>query len=178
MASTCGSTLSLMDAGVPIKAPVAGIAMGLVVESEEKFAILTDIAGVEDGSGDMDFKVAGTKDGVTALQLDVKTLKLTPPILKAALEQAKRARLEILKVMLEAIGEPRKSLSAYAPKIKTIKINKEKIGELIGPGGRVIRSLMAETGAQIDVEEDGTVSISGLTEESVDGALKRVEDLT
>lgn len=177
MASTCGSTLSLMDAGVPIAAPVAGIAMGLVVENEKKFVILTDIAGIEDGSGDMDFKVAGTKDGITALQLDVKTTKLTPSILSEALKQAKEARLNILEAMMKVINKPREFLSVYAPKIKSLKIPQDKIGELIGPGGRVIRSLMAETGAQIEVEDDGTISVAGTTDDSVLSAVTRIEQL-
>ena len=178
MASTCGSTLSLMDAGVPITAPVAGIAMGLVVESEKKFAVLTDIAGIEDGAGDMDFKVAGTKEGVTALQLDVKTTKLTPSILSEALKQAKKARLEIMEAMTKVIDKPRESLSVYAPRIKSLKIPQDKIGELIGPGGRMIRSLIAETGAQIEVEDDGTVNITGTSDESVLLAVSRIEQLT
>jgi len=178
MASTCGSTLSLMDAGVPITAPVAGIAMGLVVESDKKFAVLTDIAGIEDGAGDMDFKVAGTKEGVTALQLDVKTTKLTPSILSEALKQAKKARLEIMEAMTKVIDKPRESLSVYAPRIKSLKIPQDKIGELIGPGGRMIRSLIAETGAQIEVEDDGTVNITGTSDESVLLAVSRIEQLT
>lgn len=177
MASTCGSTLSLMDAGVPISDPVGGIAMGVIVESDKKFAVLTDIAGIEDGAGDMDFKVAGTKNGVTALQLDVKTLKLTTHILSEALKQAKKARFEILDAMLKVIDKPRESLSVYAPKIKSFKIPQDKIGELIGPGGRVIRSLIAQTGAQIEVEDDGTVSITGTTDESLQEAVSRVEQL-
>jgi polyribonucleotide nucleotidyltransferase len=177
-ASVCGSTLSLMDAGVPIKAPVAGIAMGLIVESEKKFSVLTDIIGLEDANGDMDFKVAGTKDGITALQLDVKTLQLTLPILEKALAQAKVARMTIMKVLTDAIAEPRPVVSTYAPKIKVLKINTEKIGELIGPGGKMIRKIIAETGALIDVEDDGTVNISGMTAEEVDAAVKRVEALT
>lgn len=178
MASTCGSTLSLMDAGVPIKAPVAGIAMGLVVESEKKFVVLTDITGLEDGNGDMDFKVAGTKDGITALQLDVKTQSLTVKILKDALTQAKTAREKILDVITTTIAEPRKTVSTHAPKIKTIKINPEKIGELIGPGGKMIKSIIAETGAQVDVEDDGTVNVSGITDEEVNAAYAKVEAIT
>ncbi len=178
MASVCGSTLSLMDAGVPISAPISGIAMGLVVESETKFTILTDIVGLEDGNGDMDFKVAGSKDGITALQLDVKTLNLTPSILEKALEQAKKARLKVLEVMKGAISTPKESVSKYAPKIKVIQINPEKIGELIGPGGKTIRRIIAETGAQIDVDEDGKVHISGIQEEQLKGAISQVESLT
>ncbi len=178
MASTCGSTLALMDAGVPIKAPVSGIAMGLVVENEKNFTVLTDIAGIEDGAGDMDFKVAGTESGITALQLDVKTLKLVPSILSFALAQAKKARGQILEKMLAVIAAPRKDISIYAPKIKTIKIPQDKIGYLIGPGGRIIRGLIADTGAQIEVEEDGTVNISSTDLDSVEKAILRVEELT
>lgn len=178
MASTCGSTLSLMDAGVPIKSPVAGIAMGLIVEDEKNYKVLTDIVGLEDGNGDMDFKVAGTKTGVTALQLDVKTLLLTPTILKDAFSQAKEAREKILSVMLKEIKEPRKSLSKYAPKIKTITIPADKIGELIGPGGKTIKKLMADTETQIDVDDDGVVNISGDDEAKVGEAITWVEGLT
>ncbi|MFV1917195.1 MAG: polyribonucleotide nucleotidyltransferase [Patescibacteria group bacterium] len=178
MASTCSSTLSLMDAGVPIKGVVAGIAMGLFIESSTKFVILTDIVGLEDGNGDMDFKVAGTNKGVTALQLDVKTLRLTLPILKKAISQAKDARFKILKVMEAAISKPRDSVSKYAPKIKVIKIPQDKIGDVIGPGGRTIRSIIAESGAQVDVEDDGAVSISATTDEGLNSAVSRVEALT
>lgn len=174
MASTCGSTLSLMDAGVPIKSPVGGIAMGLVVENEKEFAVLTDIMGLEDFNGDMDFKVAGTKDGITALQLDVKTLQLTLPILEKAIAQAKVARMEVLDLINKTIDGPRKSVSTHAPKIKMVKIPVEKIGEVIGPGGKVIKALIAETGAMIDVEDDGTVSISAVSEEAVDAAVAKV----
>jgi polyribonucleotide nucleotidyltransferase len=177
MASVCGSTLSLMDAGVPIKNPVAGIAMGLVIEDAKKFTVLTDIVGIEDGNGDMDFKIAGTEDGITALQLDVKTLSLDIKILAAALEEAKAARLSILKVMKDAIGEPRAKVSTYAPKIKVIKIPVEKIGEVIGPGGKMIKHIIAETGAQVDVEDDGSVNITGITDEEVTKAASMVEGL-
>lgn len=176
MAAVCGSTLSLMDAGVPIKAPVAGIAVGLVVEGK-KVVVLTDIIGIEDGSGDMDFKIAGTASGITALQMDVKTLKLTLPILKKALEQAKKARLEILKVIEKTISSPREGVSKYAPKIKVIKVPQDKIGEVIGPGGRVIKAIIAETGAQVDVEDDGRVNISGTTIEEVQNAFAKIEAL-
>lgn len=178
MASTCGSTLALMDAGVPIKAPVSGIAMGLVVENEKNFVVLTDIAGIEDGAGDMDFKVAGTELGITALQLDVKTSKLVPSILSAALVQAKVAREEILKKMLLVISAPRESISVYAPKIRMIKIPQEKIGELIGPGGRVIRNIISETGAQVEVEGDGTVSIISSDLEAIEKAALKIRSLT
>lgn len=175
MASTCGSTLALMDAGVPIKSPVAGIAMGLVIENEKEFGILTDIVGMEDGNGDMDFKVAGTKDGITALQLDVKTLKLTLPILKKALEAGKKARLEILDVMQKAIETPREKVSEYAPTIKRIEIDKEKIGELIGPGGKTIKAIIATTGADVDVDDEGVVFVSSTDEKQVDEAIKQVQ---
>jgi polyribonucleotide nucleotidyltransferase len=178
MASTCGSTLSLMDAGVPITAPVSGIAMGLVIGDEKNYTILTDIMGLEDFDGDMDFKVAGTKNGITALQLDVKTLNFTLPILKEALEQAKKARLKVLESMLATIAKPRAKLSIYAPKIKMIKIPVEKIGEIIGPGGKTIKGLIAETGAQIDIEDDGSVNISGVEEESVDKAIEKIQLMT
>lgn len=174
MAATCGSTLSLMDAGVPIKAPIAGIAMGLVMEDAERYTVLTDIAGVEDGYGDMDFKVAGSREGITALQLDVKTLKLSIPILEEALTKAREARLEILNVMEKTIAKPRDTVSQHAPKIKVMKIPVEKIGEVIGPGGRMIRSIIAETGALIEVEDGGTVNISGMTDEEVNLAYEKV----
>ncbi len=178
MASVCGSTLSLMDAGVPIKSPVAGIAMGVVIESAKEYKVLTDIVGIEDGAGDMDFKVAGTKEGITALQLDVKTLMLTPKILVDAFAQAKKARLEILEVMQKAIKEPRGSVSIYAPKIKIVKIDPEKIGELIGPGGKTIKKIIAETGAEVNVDDDGTVSISAVEEDSMNSAMEQVEGIT
>jgi len=179
MASTCGSTLSLMDAGVPIKAPVAGIAMGLIfaddVSSKKTSAsVLTDIVGVEDGYGDMDFKVAGTQEGITALQLDVKTLKLTIGVLEKALDDAKKARLTILDLIKKTLSEPRDKVSVYAPKIKVVKIPVDKIGELIGPGGRIIKGIIAETGAVVDVEDDGTVSISGISDENVQSAFDKV----
>lgn len=179
MASVCGSTLSLMDAGVPISAPASGIAMGLVIEDAKKFVILSDIMGMEDYMvGDMDFKVAGTEKGITALQLDVKTLDLTPEILGKALEQAKSGRALILKSILQTLKEPRKNVSAYAPKIKVIKVSPEKIGAVIGPGGRMIKKIIAETGAQVDIEDDGSVNISGTSEEAVKKATEMVEALT
>ena len=177
MASVCGSTLSLMDAGVPITSPVSGIAMGLVIE-DKKVAILSDIIGMEDFNGDMDFKIAGTEKGITALQMDVKTLSLTAGILKDALAQAKEGRALILKSMLETLPATREKVSKYAPKIKVVKIPVEKIGELIGPGGKMIRKIIAETGAQIEVEDDGSVSISGTTEEALALGVERVEALT
>lgn len=174
-ASVVGSTLSLMDAGVPIKAPVAGIAMGLIIEDEKKFAVLTDIMGIEDFNGDMDFKVAGTDKGITALQLDVKTLNLTSGILEKALAQAKEGRSEIMKVILKTIDKPRATVSTYAPKIKMVKIPVDKIGEFIGPSGKNIKKLMADTETQIDVDDDGSVSVSGVDPEKMETALKWVE---
>lgn len=175
MASVVGSTLSLMDAGVPIKAPVAGIAMGLIIENAEKFAVLTDLMGIEDFNGDMDFKVAGTEKGITALQMDVKTLSLTINILEKALEQAKDARVQIMKKILETLPESRKTVSEYAPKIKVVKIPVDKIGEFIGPSGKNIKKLMADTGTQIDVNDDGSVSVSGVDPEKMQAAIAWVE---
>lgn len=176
MASTCGSTLALMDAGVPVLAPVSGIAMGLIME-DEKIAILTDIMGIEDGMGDMDFKVTGTKDGVTAIQLDVKSPLLTLEILKKALDQATKGRMQILEIMLSAISTPKTNVSKYAPKIIVVNIPTDKIGELIGPGGKIIKRLMADTQTHIDVEDDGSVTISGVAEELVEKAKAYVEGL-
>ncbi|MBI3397387.1 polyribonucleotide nucleotidyltransferase [Candidatus Woesebacteria bacterium] len=176
MASVCGSTLSLMDAGVPLTSPVSGIAMGLVID-EEDVAILTDIMGIEDFNGDMDFKVAGTEKGITALQLDVKTLNLTPAILGKALNQAKEGRTHILGIMLKTLSEPRTKVSTYAPKIKVVKVPVEKIGEIIGPGGRMIKKIIAESGAQVEVEDDGSVNISGTTDEEMNKAVAMVEAL-
>ncbi len=178
MASVCASTLSLMDAGVPLTNPVSGIAMGLVVESDKKYAILTDIVGIEDGNGDMDFKVAGTKKGVTALQLDVKTLKLTIPILKEALKQAKAARDQIMAVILKTLAEPRAQVSKFAPKIKVTKIDPFKIGELVGPGGKTIKGIIARTGADVDVEDDGSVYVSAIDEAAMTAAVEEVVRLT
>lgn len=175
MAATCASSLSLMDAGVPIKSPVAGIAMGLVIENDKKYKVLTDISGVEDGNGDMDFKVAGTAKGVTALQLDVKTLNLTAPILKEAFGQAKKARLTILEAMKKAISKPNSKISQYAPTIKTTSIPVEKIGELIGPGGKVIKKLMADTETQVDVDDTGLVSVSSTNSEGVKKAIEWID---
>jgi polyribonucleotide nucleotidyltransferase len=159
MATVCGATLALMDAGVPIKKPVAGIAMGLIKEND-KFIILTDIQGVEDHFGDMDFKIAGTEDGVTAIQMDIKIQGVDFEIMKQALEKAKKARIYILKEkMLKTIKEPKKELSPYAPKMKLITINKERIKDLIGPGGKNIKKIIEETGSKIDVEQDGKVRI-------------------
>jgi polyribonucleotide nucleotidyltransferase len=177
MASVCGSTLALMDAGVPISAPVAGIAMGLVTEGD-KYAILTDILGMEDGLGDMDFKVAGTSMGITALQLDLKLQGISPAILKEALAQAREARMQILKVITDTIPAPRPELSPYAPRITTLKIDPEKIGALIGPGGKTIRGLQDEFDVKIDVEEDGTVFIAGVDGEGTASVLERIRAMT
>ena len=176
MASTCGSTLSLMDAGVPIKAPVSGIAMGMISKGD-KIAILSDIMGVEDFNGDMDFKVTGTKKGVTAIQMDVKATTLTLPVLEKILKQAKDGRFFILEKMLSVLPKSRTKVSKYAPKIETLHIPVEKIGEVIGPGGKVIKNIIAETGANVDIEDDGTVSISSPDKESVKKAMDWVEGL-
>jgi polyribonucleotide nucleotidyltransferase len=177
MASVCGSTLALMDAGVPIKSPVAGIAMGLVTR-EGKFAVLTDIQGVEDALGDMDFKVAGTRDGITALQMDIKIKGLTHEIMAQALEQAREARLFVLDKMLAVLPRPRAEMSHYAPRITTILINPDKIRDVIGPGGKTIRKIVEETGAQIDVEDDGRVFISAVDQEAGQRAIDWVKSLT
>ena len=177
MASVCGSTLSLMDAGVPIKAPVAGVAMGLIKEGDD-YVVLTDIAGVEDHLGDMDFKVAGTSDGITALQMDIKITGVTFDILRDALSQAKDARMTILGKMSEAIAEPRAELSQYAPRISQIQIDTEKIGAVIGKGGETIRALSDEFDAQIDIDDDGTVRIYAQTGEQGDALTDRIRSMT
>jgi polyribonucleotide nucleotidyltransferase len=176
MASVCGATLSLMDAGVPIKSPVAGIAMGLVKEGDAH-AVLTDIAGAEDHYGDMDFKVAGTREGITALQMDIKVTNISAGIMREALEQAREARLFILDRMNEAIDAPRKNLSKHAPRIHSITIPVDKIRELIGPGGKVIRNIVDVTGVKIDVEDDGRVNIFAADQASADRAMQMVTDI-
>ena len=176
MASVCGGILSLMDAGVPISSPVAGIAMGLVVEGD-KYAILTDIAGAEDHYGDMDFKVAGTKDGITALQMDLKMPNVSTKIMREALEQARQARLFILGKMTALLAEPRADLSPNAPRIHTLQIPVDKIRELIGPGGKMIRSIVEETGVKIDVEDDGTVKVFATTGTAAQAAIQRITDI-
>jgi len=176
MASTCGSTLALMDAGVPIKEPVAGISIGLMTDAK-KFVLLTDILGIEDFAGDMDFKVAGTKNGITAIQLDMKIAGITDEMIEGTFERAKTARLEILKKMLAVISEPRKTLSQYAPKVQIVKIPVEKIGEVIGPGGKMIKNIIATTGATVDVEDDGSVFISGIDQVAVQKAVDWVTGL-
>jgi polyribonucleotide nucleotidyltransferase len=177
MGSVCGSTLALMDAGAPIKEPVGGIAMGLVKEGED-YVILTDIQGAEDHLGDMDFKVAGTRDGVTALQMDIKITGVTQEIMRNALEQAKRARAFILDRMLEAIPEPRRELRGHAPRISTIKINPEFIGMVIGKGGETIRALEADYDVQIDIEEDGTILIYATEGDKAEAAMAAIDALT
>jgi polyribonucleotide nucleotidyltransferase len=177
MATVCGASLALMDAGVPIKKPVAGIAMGLVTEGSQ-VAILSDILGDEDHLGDMDFKVAGTDKGVTALQMDIKISGLKEEILAQALEQARRGRLQILKTMLEAIPTSRDNLSTYAPRITQLTIPKDMIGALIGPGGKNIRGIIDETGAKIDVEDDGTVKVFASDEKVMQVAVERVKGFT
>jgi len=178
MGSVCGSSLSLMDAGIPIKAPVAGIAMGLITGDDGEYAILSDIQGLEDFLGDMDFKVAGTAAGVNALQMDVKTTHLTYDILKEALEQARQGRLHIMGKMNEAISETRGQMSEHAPKMVRMKIKVEKIGALIGPGGRVIRAIIEETGTTINVEDDGSVTIGGVDSAMLELAQSKVDALT
>ena len=177
MASVCGSTLSLMDAGVPITKPVAGIAMGLIKEGDN-YKVLTDIQGLEDHLGDMDFKVAGTKDGITALQMDIKIKGITPQIMSEALDRAKAARFQILDTITACIAEPREELKDFAPRMTVIKIDPEKIGEVIGPGGKMIRSIQEETGASIDIQDDGSVYIAAVDGPSADTARQRIESLT
>lgn len=177
MASVCGTSLALMDAGVPVKAPVAGVAMGLIKDGD-KFAVLTDILGDEDHLGDMDFKVAGSNDGITALQMDIKIAGITREIMEVALEQAKEGRLHILGVMAEAIDKPRAEVSEWAPRIFTIKIDSDKIRDVIGKGGATIRSITEETGASIDIEDDGTIHVAAVDKSAADMAIKRIEDIT
>ncbi len=183
MAATCGSTLALMDAGVPIKKPVSGIAMGLITNEDcSKFKILSDLQGLEDFAGDMDFKVAGTRDGVTAIQMDTKITGLTLEIIEKTLAQAKTGRLEILEAMLEVIPEFKKTLSKYAPRIEALKINPDKIGELIGPGGKTIKKIVDECGGKeiisIDIEDDGTVMVSSIDPEMGDKAISIIKSMS
>src|SRR6266852_7548429 len=181
MGSVCGTTLALMDAGVPIHAPVAGVAMGLITGEGDragKWAVLSDIQGIEDALGDMDFKVAGTADGVTALQMDIKVKGITYEIMARALEQARDGRMFIMEKMLDTIDAPREELSPYAPRIQTIKINPDKIGAVIGPGGKMIRRIQEESGAKIDIEDDGSVNISATSVDAMQTALDAVRALT
>ncbi len=176
MATVCGSALSLMDAGVPISAPVAGIAMGLVKEGDG-FFVLSDILGMEDHYGDMDFKVAGSRDGISALQMDIKIAGITLAVMETALHQARDGRLHILGKMAEALGAPRANISAYAPRILTMKIKSDKIREVIGPGGKTIRSIIEQTGVKIDVEDDGTINIASADEQAARKAMAIIEEI-
>ena len=176
MATVCGTSLSMMDAGVPLKRPVAGIAMGLIKE-DDSFAVLSDILGDEDHLGDMDFKVAGTQDGITSLQMDIKITSITAKIMEIALDQAKDGRLHILGEMSKALNTARDNLADSAPKITTLKIPVDKIRDIIGPGGKIIREICEQTGAKIDIEDDGTVSIAASSQESSDAAISRVKDI-
>ncbi len=181
MGSVCGTTLALMDAGVPIHAPVAGVAMGLITgegERSGKWAVLSDIQGIEDALGDMDFKVAGTADGITALQMDIKVKGITYEVMAKAFEQAREGRMYIMEKMLDTIDAPREALSQFAPRIQTIKINPEKIGAVIGPGGKMIRKIQEESGAKIDIEDDGSVNISATSGEAMQHAMDAVRALT
>src|SRR5262249_12560884 len=177
MASVCGGTLSLMDAGVPITNPVAGISIGLVKEGE-RFTLLTDIMGDEDHFGDMDFKIAGTGRGVTGIQLDLKIDGIDEKIVRGTLDQARDARRDILRTMLSTLRQPRGTISDYAPRLLTVKINPEKIGLLIGPGGKTIKGIQEATGAKIDIEDDGAVYISDLDAAGAEAAKRKVEALT
>jgi polyribonucleotide nucleotidyltransferase len=178
MASVCGSTLALMDAGVPIKAPVAGVAMGLITGADGRWKVLTDIQGIEDHLGDMDFKVAGTTEGVTGLQMDIKTTGITYDIMRAAFEQAREGRLNILEKMTAVLPQPREEMSPFAPRIITLQISPDKIGALIGPGGKTIRGITESTGATIDIEDDGRVFIATADGEAAQKAVSMVEALT
>lgn len=177
MASVCGSSLAMMDAGVPLKAPVAGVAMGLIKDGD-KFAVLTDILGDEDHLGDMDFKVAGSGQGITALQMDIKITGITREIMSAALDQAKEGRLHILEAMNKVLDKPRQEVSEWAPRIFTIKIDQDKIRDVIGKGGVTIRSITEETGASIDIDDDGTIKVAAVDKSAADAAIKRIEELT
>jgi polyribonucleotide nucleotidyltransferase len=177
MATVCGGSLSMMDAGVPLKASVAGVAMGLVKEGDD-YAILTDIAGAEDHYGDMDFKVAGTRDGITALQMDIKVMGITPQIMREALDQARRGRLFILEKMNEVITEPRTKLSDFAPRFYALQIPPDKIRDLIGPGGKVIRGIIEQTGVKIDVEDSGKVNVSSSDQQAAAKAIQMINDIT
>jgi polyribonucleotide nucleotidyltransferase len=179
MASVCGASLAMMDAGVPLKAPVAGIAMGLVMDEKTgRYAVLSDIAGAEDHYGDMDFKVAGTADGITALQMDIKVTGITTEVMRKALEQARRGRLHILDKMRESIADPRQNISAFAPRIVTIRIPVDKIRDVIGPGGKMIRSIIERTGVKIDVEDDGRVNVASADQVSAHKAIAIIQELT
>lgn len=179
MAATCSACLSMMDAGVPIKAPVSGIAMGLITDpASDKYVVLSDIAGAEDFAGDMDFKVAGTKNGITALQMDIKVHGITPQIMGQALAEAKVGRAKILQHLVSILPEPRKELSPYAPRVETMQINPDKIREVIGKGGEMIQKITGETGAEIDIKDDGTIMIASPDKKSIDAARQWIESIT
>ncbi|HUG16195.1 MAG TPA: polyribonucleotide nucleotidyltransferase [Thermomicrobiales bacterium] len=178
MASVCGSTLALMDAGVPITSPVAGVAMGLITDEAGRYAILSDIQGLEDALGDMDFKVAGTSEGVTAIQMDIKVKGITTDIMRQALEQARHGRLHILAKMLETISVPRGTRSSYAPSIVSIKIDPSQIGSVIGPGGKIIRAIQEASGTKIDIEDDGMIYVSGVGGEATGLAIEEIKKIT
>jgi polyribonucleotide nucleotidyltransferase len=176
MGTVCSGTLALMDGGIPIKAPVSGIAMGLVKEGDD-VVILSDILGDEDHTGDMDFKVAGTKDGITALQMDIKIHELSKDIMGKALEQARVGRLHILDRMLEALKEPRDQISPYAPIIITLNINPDKIREVIGPGGKIIRAIQTETDTKLEIDDQGLIKIAAFSKEEADAAVKMIDEI-
>jgi polyribonucleotide nucleotidyltransferase len=178
MAAVCGSTLALMDAGVPIKAPVAGVAMGLMTEPNGIYKVLTDIRDLEDFGGDMDFKVAGTATGITALQMDIKVKGVTPAIMRDAINQAKAGRLFILGEMLKVLPETRNQMSQYTPRVTTIKIDPDQIRDVIGSGGKIINEIIAATGVEIDIEDDGTVLVSSNNEEGMAKAVEWIKRLT
>ena len=176
MASVCGGSLSMMDAGVPLKRPVSGIAMGLILEGKD-FAILSDILGDEDHLGDMDFKVAGTSEGITTMQMDIKIAGITREIFEAALDQAKEGRAHILGEMAKALGEARTELSEYAPRIETMQIDKSKIRDIIGTGGKVIREIVATTGAKVDIDDEGLIKISSSDPAQIEAARKWISGI-
>jgi polyribonucleotide nucleotidyltransferase len=177
MGTVCAGILALMDGGVPIKAPVSGIAMGLV-KDESQTIILSDILGDEDHSGDMDFKVAGTAEGITALQMDIKILELSKDIMEKALEQARKGRLHILEQMMKALDKPRQEISPFAPKIHAIEINPDKIREIIGPGGKIIRAIQSETNTKVEVDDSGVVKVAAASSEDLEAALTMIKDIT
>jgi polyribonucleotide nucleotidyltransferase len=177
MATVCGTSLSLMSAGVTLKSACAGIAMGLILEKDGSYAILSDILGDEDHLGDMDFKVAGTKDGITALQMDIKVTGITRDIMKAALAQAQEGRIHILGEMAKALNTARESINSHAPRITTLQIPKDKIREVIGTGGKVIREITEVTGAKIDIEDDGTIKVASASQESSDAAITWIRNI-
>jgi polyribonucleotide nucleotidyltransferase len=179
MASVCGGALAMMDAGVPLKAPVAGIAMGLVMDEKTgNYAVLSDIAGAEDHYGDMDFKVAGTATGITALQMDIKVSGITTEVMRKALEQARQGRMHILGIMQQALPAPRQNISNFAPRIVTIRIPVDKIRDVIGPGGKMIRSIIERTGVKIDVEDDGRVNVASADGPAAQKAISIIQELT